>query len=182
MTIQQILYKKYVVEKKSINDISKFMNYSYNKTRKLLIENGIPMRSAVEGRRTKSSINKYRKSAINRGLGKESPSMEMIEKIRKKALKRSELKALGVRIKTSGYYEITKGENKGRNLHTVIMEMKLGRPLMSDECVHHIDEDKSNNSIDNLALVTKKGHARLHRFIDDKTGNNRSRNKKGQYI
>lgn len=28
--------------------------------------------------------------------------------------------------------------------------------------IHHIDGDKKNNSIDNLALVTMKGHARIH--------------------
>ena len=28
--------------------------------------------------------------------------------------------------------------------------------------VHHIDEDKTNNSLDNLALVTKSGHGKLH--------------------
>ena len=32
-----------------------------------------------------------------------------------------------------------------------------------DGCViHHIDEDKRNNDIDNLALMTPAGHTRLH--------------------
>ena len=28
--------------------------------------------------------------------------------------------------------------------------------------IHHIDEDKSNNDLDNLALVTRQGHMNIH--------------------
>jgi hypothetical protein len=31
--------------------------------------------------------------------------------------------------------------------------------------VHHIDEDKTNNDLDNLAIVTKRGHRKLHRVL-----------------
>ena len=35
--------------------------------------------------------------------------------------------------------------------------------------VHHIDEDKTNNSPDNLALVTSTGHQTLHTLLRGKT-------------
>lgn len=36
--------------------------------------------------------------------------------------------------------------------HRLIMAQYLGRPLRSDESVHHIDNDKTNNDISNLQL------------------------------
>jgi hypothetical protein len=48
-------------------------------------------------------------------------------------------------------------------LHRVLMENKLGRILDGDEVVHHKDENKSNDSIDNLELLLRADHARHHR-------------------
>lgn len=70
--------------------------------------------------------------------------------------------AVGVSIKQSGYVEYTRGPHKGRSVHVVKMEKRLGRPLLDDECVHHIDGDKTNNEDNNLALLTRSGHQRLH--------------------
>lgn len=71
--------------------------------------------------------------------------------------------AIGVSLKPNGYVEYTRGEHKGRSVHVVAMEERLGRALRGDECVHHIDGDRTNNQDNNLALVTRSGHARLHR-------------------
>ena len=48
-------------------------------------------------------------------------------------------------------------------LHRVVMENKLGRILLPDEIVHHIDEDKSNNNESNLMVLSVSDHAKLHR-------------------
>ena len=50
--------------------------------------------------------------------------------------------------------------------HRVVIENHLGRLLTKDEIVHHKDEDKKNNSIDNLEVMDKREHARMH----NKTG------------
>lgn len=47
-------------------------------------------------------------------------------------------------------------------LHRVIAENTLGRLLEPGEDVHHRDEDKSNNSPDNLEVLSKSEHARRH--------------------
>ena len=89
--------------------------------------------------------------------------------------------AKGVSYKTNGYAEFTRGENKGRSVHVVKMESRLGRPLKQDECVHHIDGNRSNNQENNLALVTKSGHTRLHRFEDGLQGKTRERDQHGRF-
>lgn len=53
-------------------------------------------------------------------------------------------------------------------LHRVLMENKIGRILLPGEVVHHQDEDKENNSPDNLQLLSNSDHSRLHRPKLDK--------------
>ncbi len=46
--------------------------------------------------------------------------------------------------------------------HRTIMETLIGRPLRSDEDVHHIDENRGNNDPANLQLLTHAEHISLH--------------------
>jgi len=46
--------------------------------------------------------------------------------------------------------------------HILIAEKVLGRKLLADEVVHHIDKDPSNNDIHNLAIMNKDTHRLLH--------------------
>lgn len=56
-------------------------------------------------------------------------------------------------------------EYKDRKLqHRKVMEDHLGRPLESNEIVHHIDENKKNNEINNLMLISRADHLRIHRL------------------
>lgn len=43
-----------------------------------------------------------------------------------------------------------------------LMEHKIGRFLDDDEEVHHIDQDRDNNEIDNLEILTKTEHLLAH--------------------
>lgn len=101
--------------------------------------------------------------------------------ISKAKQKKADETAKGVSLKPSGYYEITRGENKGRSLHVMIFEKRLGRRLLNDECIHHIDGDKTNNDINNLALMTRSAHARLHRHEDKLSNKLRARNNNGTW-
>ena len=72
----------------------------------------------------------------------------------------------GIGMTTDGYIWI-KINGKGYHgdqikLHRYLMQVKLGRKLKSSEIVHHIDENKLNNDIDNLMIVTRAEHNRIH--------------------
>ncbi len=45
--------------------------------------------------------------------------------------------------------------------HRVVAEKMIGRPLKKDECVHHIDGDKQNNSETNLIVTNNYQHHKL---------------------
>lgn len=46
--------------------------------------------------------------------------------------------------------------------HRFVMEEHLGRSLRADELVHHINEDRSDNRIENLEVMTKRKHQYIH--------------------
>lgn len=79
-------------------------------------------------------------------------------------------------IKNNNETEVVKKGSRyryGPNFsHRVIAEKKLGRKLKPEEVVHHIDEDKSNNDLDNLIVfATKADHTSYHNggtiYFDD---------------
>ena len=47
-------------------------------------------------------------------------------------------------------------------LHRVLVENREGRLLRPGEVVHHRDGDRTNDSVDNLELLTNAEHARHH--------------------
>ena len=54
------------------------------------------------------------------------------------------------------------GWSKYEKEHILVMRQHLGRLLLPEEVVHHIDNDKENNVIDNLFLTTNSGHRLAH--------------------
>lgn len=46
--------------------------------------------------------------------------------------------------------------------HTIIMEQSLGRYLKPDEVAHHINHVRNDNRIENLQLMDKAEHQRMH--------------------
>lgn len=46
--------------------------------------------------------------------------------------------------------------------HILIVERHIGRHLTEDEVVHHKNENKQDNRVENLMVMTKSSHAKLH--------------------
>lgn len=64
-------------------------------------------------------------------------------------------------VDEKGYRRI-KINGKNRRQHVQLMEVTIGRKLMPDEVVHHINGIKTDNRIENLKLMYKSDHDRLH--------------------
>ena len=64
----------------------------------------------------------------------------------------------GVGVNVDGYIRITCGPLKGKYLHRLLMEAKLGRPLEADEEVHHLNGDKLDCRLENLEVVKVEEH------------------------
>lgn len=46
--------------------------------------------------------------------------------------------------------------------HTLVMERHIGRYLAEDEVVHHINHIRDDNRLENLSLMKKHDHQRMH--------------------
>lgn len=169
-----ILNRLYIEEQKSLIQIAKQLNMPYSAVRKLMINYGIPMRTRVEGIRLAGD----RLGSGMRGK-KRVFSNKHIRNIKISAEKRWKTEAKGISLKPNGYYEITRGSDKGKHLHVVIMELLIGRKLNKDEVVHHKNGCKTDNSISNLELMTRSKHSSIHAKMNNKI---RNRNDLGQYI
>lgn len=66
-------------------------------------------------------------------------------------------------ILREGYRYLWVGDDTYEPEHRRVIMDALGIATWPDGWeIHHIDSDKTNNSIDNLAVVTKRGHQLLH--------------------
>lgn len=71
------------------------------------------------------------------------------------------------RIDRCGYWAIRMPEHPAANCgyvfeHRLLMEREIGRYLTNNEIVHHINEDRKDNRLENLQLMTVSEHNRLH--------------------
>lgn len=65
-----------------------------------------------------------------------------------------------------GFFKDKKGyprdARSGRLIHRAIAQDKIGRKLRSGEVVHHQDGDKSNFRRNNLSVMSRSFHSKLH--------------------
>lgn len=147
----------YAVDRMTTREVASALSLTLSSARKAILESGVTLRSRSEALKMIG----WKISARS----KNAPHGPMREETKQKisaAFSLREWKFSGVSKKPNGYIEITRGSDKGRPLHRVIMERQIGRALTRDECVHHIDGDRANNDLSNLQLMTRKEHASLH--------------------
>lgn len=82
----------------------------------------------------------------------------------------------GINKMVNGYLrDLIVGKGKYELEHRKIIEQLMGRKLTKEEVVHHIDGNRTNNHINNLVLMTRSEHQKLHY-------KNRKRNERGIFI
>lgn len=160
------LYKMYVDERMSIPMISSAIGVPKSTVRNWLVRFEIPLRSSKE------AICDYYGLGRNKCKKKKKRQFSEAEKRRiVDSYKRwADEHAKGLSLKPNGYLEVTRGENKGRGEHVVIMEAHIGRRIKKGEIVHHINGNRSDNRIENLRLMTRSEHSRLHNIEKLKKG------------
>ena len=67
----------------------------------------------------------------------------------------------GITVNVHGYI-MQRVDGKQVPQHRHMMEVHIGRKLTDDEVVHHINEIKDDNRIENLQIMTRAEHARHH--------------------
>jgi hypothetical protein len=169
---KSFLEKEYVLNKKSIPELSLETCKPKSTIRYWLKKYGL-LRSRKDG--FDLSRHKFGKHMI--GVERVF-TKEWKENISEAAKKRWEGNSKGISLKPNGYYEYTTGVNKGKGVHRVLMEEKLGRKLDKSDHVHHINSDKADNRLENLEVLSISEHMRYHGLENNV---NRNRNNLGQY-
>ena len=153
-----ILRNLYLVEMKSIPEVSQTLKISISTIRLRLQEFGF-LRSRKEGIRVAAKSGRLGNHLRGK---KRNFTAEWRRNLSISLRKSGELRAKGTSIKPNGYVEYTRGPNKGRGVHVVVMEEHIGRGLYANEIVHHIDGIKTNNELSNLQLMSRSEHASHH--------------------
>lgn len=65
-------------------------------------------------------------------------------------------------VSPQGYIRISVGKKVRAYEHRLVVEKSLGRKLKHDEHIHHIDGNKTNNSLSNLKVLTNEEHRKEH--------------------
>lgn len=102
--------------------------------------------------------------------GKEKEPITRGEREAFKALKRSAKEALGldvcaIQISYNGYLSCKLRRNGilgTCGVHRIIMMVFLGRELATEEHVHHLNQDKRDNRIENLEILPLEVHMEVH--------------------
>ncbi len=72
----------------------------------------------------------------------------------------------GGRFVGSQGYVLVKAGDEYVLEHRFVMEQHIGRPLLDTEIVHHINENKQDNRIENLQIMSRAEHNRIHRLLE----------------
>jgi hypothetical protein len=75
-------------------------------------------------------------------------------------------KALGYEYFIDYAHPLATGNSGRVYLHRHIASLKVKRWLTANEHVHHMDEDKTNNTEDNLVILTAEEHHKIHNQTD----------------
>ena len=125
----------------------------------------------VKGRRLCAPCNRKRSakySSKERRAAKHNATCEACSKTFR-AWRKSQIicgncykESLKTGFKKNGYCFIPK---TSKHTHREIAEKLIGRKLDTNEVVHHVDENPLNNELENLWVMSRHHHGKLHGFL-----------------
>lgn len=147
----------------SMEEIGKYLGFSTGKIYKYFhIYN-------IKTRLWGSSSDIAKKKISQAKTGKTHKGIPMSENNKKRISEANCIKGIGhKKVDKKGYIKIyfpdhPKSTKDGYIMeHDLVMECYIGRWLKKDEVVHHKNHITNDNRIENLQLLTKSEHARLH--------------------
>lgn len=78
-------------------------------------------------------------------------------------LKKAHRSPVGHRyLRADGYIHVKVGPYERELEHRLVATQMIGRPLRTDEHVHHLNGDKADNRPENLVVMTNAEHQKLH--------------------
>lgn len=78
----------------------------------------------------------------------------------------------GVLLDGHGYRRVLVGKNRYVYEHRLVAATIIGRPLLKHEAVHHRNGIRDDNRPDNLEVMTRAEHSRLHSALQGKRASN----------
>ena len=72
-------------------------------------------------------------------------------------------------IDEKGYFYVdlySNGERTRKRIHQLVVEAFMPDVDLTGKEIHHIDQNKGNNDIKNLLVLTREQHARIHRYLN----------------
>lgn len=160
----QQLYELYVVEKLPMWKISEVLKVAIGTVFNYLKKYNIKTRSQSEAMKGKKLSIEQRMA-----IGRKSKGRKHSPETRKKMSEAKKIHGQGhKKQRRDGYVyvyfpEHPKSTKDGYIMeHILVIEKSIGRHLEPNECVHHINENKKDNRVENLKLMTKSEHMRYH--------------------
>lgn len=161
---EDVLNNLYLKENRSMNEIAKIIGVSVGTVYNYIKFYNIQSRPEHQGFKGKHHT-ETAKANISKANSGRTFSRKTIDKMSKSA------KVGGVghkKKRVDGYVSIYFPDHPHSSTdgyimeHILVMEALIGRHLYEYECVHHINEVKSDNRKENLKLMTKSEHMSLH--------------------
>jgi len=133
----------------SLSELARAFGCGAMTLHRAFVVRGIPTRSPVDLRRGKPWSEERRAKTPRRAPGPTRAELSA--------------RAIGNKAMSShGYVRVNLGNGRRQYEHILIAERVLGRPLHSNECVHHINCNPSDNRSSNLLICTHSYHRALH--------------------
>ncbi len=158
------IYELYVVKQMPMWKISQELNVAVGTVFNYLKKYNIRTRSSSEANKGRKLSPEHRLAISRRMKG-----FKHSDETRKKMSEAKKIHRQGhKKRRCDGYIAVyypdhPKSTKDGYIMeHILVVEKSIGRHLEENECVHHINENREDNRIENLKLMTKSEHMSYH--------------------